>query len=242
MTKPTLLLIHGSWAGAWAWDNLAEHLDALGLKWKAVDCLGNGSKSMLGWRVSARHVADDIVEEARKIDGPVILVGHSGGCVNITNAASRAPEEFVGLIYIAGFLPKHRDRLLSMMSHNKGSDFRKLVRPNLIRGVVTLDGEKAHDFLFHDCPEEIAADYARQVCDEPIRLGSARVKLSDGFYDLPKQYIMCTSDRALTPEFQRWMIDRQPVSEVHELACGHMPMLAKPKELATVLKTICDST
>lgn len=240
MARATLLFVHGGFSGAWAWDPLAASLNERKLKWKAIDCFGSASKKKFGWTVSAADVANDIVSEARRIDGPVLLVGHSAAGMAISGAAETAPDEFVGLVYLTAFLPRNGDRLLKMISHNEGSDFGSQIRPNLLKGVVTLNPSCAREYLFHDCPDVGVEEAIARFGGDPIRLGTAKANLSASFDRVPKHYLACTEDRALTPAFQRWMIDRQPVTSYSELKSGHMPMNSAPDALADRLADLVE--
>jgi len=232
MTRPTLLFVHGGWAGAWVWEPLASSLNERTLNWRAIDCVGSASKKKFGWTVSTADIAKDIVLEARRIDGPVLLVGHSSGGMAISRAAEAAPDEFVGLVYLSALLPQNGDRLLKLMAKNDGSDFGSQIKPNLLKGVVSLNRSRLREYLFHDCPNEGVEQAISSFGEEPIRSGTAKTILSTGFDGIPKHYLACTEDRALTLAFQKWMVNRQPVKSYSELQSGHMPMYAQPDELA----------
>lgn len=235
MTRPTLLLVHGAWAGAFAWDPVASALDERNLKWKAIDRVGSNSKKKFGWFVSASDVADDIIMEARRIDGPVVLVGHSAGGMAISGAAARAPEEFTGLVYLCALLPRGGDRLLKLVTKDQDSDFGGAVKPNLLKGIISLDRSRLHEYLFHDCGHEVADEYIARLGDESIRLGIAKFRSTPGFDAMPKHYVACTEDRTMSPSFQKWMVERQSVTSYSELTSGHMPMCSQPETLANRL-------
>lgn len=63
----------------------------------------------------------------------------------------------------------------------------------------------------------------------PERYGSVR-----------KAYIVCTEDYAIVEEFQRWMVENNPVDEVKEVAADHMVMLSRPDELVRCLADIAE--
>lgn len=240
MAQPTLLLVHGGFSGAWAWDPLAASLNERNLKWKAIDRVGSAGKKKPGWTVSAADVANDIVSEARRIDGPVLLVGHSAGGMAISGAAEAAPDDFVGLVYLTAYLPVNGERLLKLASQDDGSDFGSHIKPNVLKGVVSLNPSCAREYLFHDCPDEGVDEAIARFGGDPIRLGIAKTKLTAGFDSVPKHYLACTEDRALSPAFQKWMADRQPVASYSELQSGHMPMNAQPNALADRLAELVE--
>lgn len=240
MSKATLLLVHGGWAGSWVWEPLSSALNARGLDWRAIDCAGYGSKKKYGWTVSAEAIADDIEAEAQHLTGPVMLVGHSSGGMAISRAANKAPELFAGLIYLCAFLPRHGDKLLGLLKEDKDSDFGSLIKPKLLRGAITLDPSRVQDYFFHDGTQQDFEHFMGHFGDEPIRLGNAKTDLSSGFDRLPKHYIECTEDRVLSPTFQRWMIHRQRVASHLSIPTGHMPMYSDPERLADLLDQLAD--
>ncbi len=240
MQELTFLLVHGGWAGAWVWEKLEPELADRGLKSKAIDCIGYASKKKFGWTVSAIDIARDIVAEAGRIEGPVALVGHSSGGLAISRAAALAPDGFAGLVYLCAFLPRNGDHLLQLIENNEGSDFGNLLKPDLMRGVVTIDTSQLDHYLFHDCTSEDAEAVVARFGGEPLRLGTAKVRLPDAFDKLPKHYVACTDDRALSLAFQKWMVDRQSVSSYTELNAGHMPMYSLPAQLADRLAELTD--
>jgi hypothetical protein len=48
-------------------------------------------------------------------------------------------------------------------------------------------------------------------------------------------YVVCTNDRAVLPEAQRWMVRR--ATDVVELPTDHSPFVTRPTELADLIVT-----
>ncbi|MEM7097970.1 MAG: alpha/beta hydrolase [Pseudomonadota bacterium] len=231
----TLLLVHGGWCSSWVWDRLLPELNGLEVPFKTVDLPGHGLVRKPIWSISMRSYAKCVSDAADAIDGRVIAVGHSAGGFAITAAAGYSPEAFDELVYLAGFVPEKGERLIQLSLGDKKSKLGPGVRPNPIKGRVSLHPRVWSEALFHDCAEEEEQEFAQRVESEPLRPGLSKLSLKEGFAEVPKHYILCTEDKAITPEYQRWMARRSNVQISHELQCGHMPMLAKPKELARTL-------
>ena len=64
--------------------------------------------------------------------------------------------------------------------------------------------------------------------------------LSENAYGVvPRVYVVCDKDMAIPEEFQRWMIENSPATDVFEIRdADHMPMFCKPQELCDVLVKI----
>ncbi|KAG1341773.1 putative Salicylic acid-binding protein 2 [Cocos nucifera] len=55
-------------------------------------------------------------------------------------------------------------------------------------------------------------------------------------------YIICCQDLAITENFQRWMIENNPVKEVKVIEeADHMAMLSRPKELCKYLSEVVNT-
>ncbi|MEM9622441.1 MAG: alpha/beta hydrolase [Pseudomonadota bacterium] len=233
----TLLLVHGGWAGGWAWDPVLPALDALNVSYTAIDLPGHGARRRAMWSVSLNDYADAVIEAAEQIDGRVVTVGHSSGGYVITAAAGRSPESFDELVYLAGFVPVAGERLMQLALGDKASKLAPGVTPNPLLGRIALHPKVFGDAFFHDCTAADEENFARQVELNPLRVGIKKLQLKPGFSEIPKSYVLCTNDQAVTTDYQRWMAKRSSVPIKHELACGHMPMSAATEDLARVLAT-----
>ena len=55
------------------------------------------------------------------------------------------------------------------------------------------------------------------------------------FGRLPRAYVECTEDRALSIDMQRDMIAKSPPVDVRSLSASHSPFLSMPDKLADAL-------
>lgn len=78
MSPRNIVLIHGAWAGGWVWDRVRGPLKAAGFDPVVVELPGSGS-----WNpddvIDLDVVAEHVVAVVESLNGPAILVGHSGG-------------------------------------------------------------------------------------------------------------------------------------------------------------------
>ena len=231
----TLLLVHGAWAAGWAWDRLLPELDELGVSYKAITLPGHDSNGGALWSVSLADYSEHLAKAAREIDDRVIMVGHSAGGFVITAAAGHSPECFDELVYLAALVPIEGERLAVLALGDKESKLGPGVRPNPFLGYLSLHPSVWHDALFHDCDDASERQFAKLVVKEPMRPGLTKLKLKNEFDRIPRSYVLCANDHAMTTNYQRWMAERSGVPIKHELQCGHMPMSSNPKELANIL-------
>lgn len=67
-------------------------------------------------------------------------------------------------------------------------------------------------------------------------------KFSDEkFGSVPRVYVIAAEDKTIPPDFQRWLIENNPVKEVKEIkGADHMPMFTQPDALAKALVEVAE--
>jgi hypothetical protein len=55
---------------------------------------------------------------------------------------------------------------------------------------------------------------------------------------VPRFYIECTEDKAVTPFIQKVMYTETPCRKVYSMTTSHSPFFSKPKELVEILCAI----
>ena len=101
--RPTIVLVHGAWAGPTGWDQVAAALQNDGYRTVAPT-------------LDEASIAGDAAIVAATLDGipgEKILVGHSYGGIVISNAAF-GRSDVLGLVYTAAFVPDEGDSILSL--------------------------------------------------------------------------------------------------------------------------------
>jgi pimeloyl-ACP methyl ester carboxylesterase len=106
----TVVLVHGAFADASGWNDVAGRLQADGVPVTAP------ANPLRGISIDSAHIASVLDQ----IPGPVLAVGHSYGGAVITNAANIATN-VVGLVYVAGFAPEEGERLIDAESTSRDS-------------------------------------------------------------------------------------------------------------------------
>src|SRR4051794_15662902 len=98
--KPTVVLVHGAFAGPSSWDAVVALLTADGFPVKVVE---NPLRGPSADAAAVRAALD-------QVEGPVILVGHSYGGIAITNAAA-GNANVKALVYVAAYVPDEGESL-----------------------------------------------------------------------------------------------------------------------------------
>jgi pimeloyl-ACP methyl ester carboxylesterase len=95
----SFVLVHGAWAGAWAWDEVAPLLAAEGHEVVALDLLTGGPE------VSVEDHVAQVVAAVEAAERPVILVGHSYGTRPVSGAWDRARDQVDHVVFVEGTAP-----------------------------------------------------------------------------------------------------------------------------------------
>jgi hypothetical protein len=140
------------------------------------------------------------------------------------------------LAYVCAFLLRNGETL----AEEAGKDTAALVMPNVVFSAdhlaATLRPEVLREAFYADCSEE---DY-RRACSLLVPQATAPfatpLQLSDeNFGHVPRLYVECVHDRAITLPAQRAMHHTTVCDRVLTLDCSHSPFFAKPSELVECL-------
>lgn len=241
-TKPKrLILIHGAWAGAWVWERLELALVTLGWNVQAIDLPGDGQHPISAQSVKQRDFLAHLKRVIHDGDGPVALVGHSGGGMFVTQAADAFPEQVSHAIWIAGFLLPNGetyDEILQHVDHQAthlgAMYYAKLSDDGL---TTTIPRDAARTLFFHDADETIAQSAASKLTPQPVCGARLRTPTGDAFKNLSKLYVLATEDKSILPAAQRFMCRNIPRLTVKEIASGHTPQLTQTATVAQMINS-----
>jgi pimeloyl-ACP methyl ester carboxylesterase len=233
------LLVHGACHGAWCWDRVKPLLAAAGHEVIAPDLPGRAGRGRAGWGPTLKDYAAAIADLARRQTRPVIAVGHSMGGMVIAQAAEAAPQAFERLVFLSAFMPVSGDSLASLIAMDKESDLHGAARLSWLRGSVTIVPDRFRPVYCGDCSDADVAWAEARLAPEPARPSLARVTLTAGRSgSVPRAYVRCTEDRALSVQMQDRMIARQPCDRIVSLPASHSPFLSMPEQTAAALMSV----
>jgi pimeloyl-ACP methyl ester carboxylesterase len=235
----TYLLIHGAWHGGWCWRNVVPLLEAAGHTALAPDLPGHGDDTTPTASVTLKSYTDRISAIAVAQPEPVILVGHSMGGMAITQAAENCPEKIRSLVYMCAFLPRSGDSLLTWAMQDKES----MVNPSTTSaredGSVIFRPEYAHDAFYANCTaEDEAFAKSRLVAQSGAPFGARVETTPERWGRIPRDYVECVYDRAITLNLQQEMQKQSPCRRTFSIDTDHSPFFSAPEHLADILALI----
>lgn len=238
MASTPIVLVHGAWMGAAAWDKVAADLRSRGHQVTAVELPGHGRDATPAEALSLAGYVD-AVGAALPAEGRVLLVGHSMAGMVISGVAEKLPERIACLVYVAAYLPQDGQSLYQLSQGDADSLVPRWWRqadpqaysPAWIDkdGIVEVfcaDGSAAdRQFLIDTHKPEALPPLATPVQLTPARFGS-----------VPRVVVHTLQDRAVSLALQRRMLaDAGGAARVVEIDSAHAPMLTQPRALADAI-------
>jgi len=231
------VLVHGAWHGSWCWAGVAAALRQAGHTVSLVDLPGRGGDP----RPHAAITLDDYVRRVGDVilrqNGPVVLAGHSMGGITITQVAEAMPERLARLVYVSAFLPRNGESLLDFTATETETPLHDGILADPAAGSMKLRSAAVARAAFYHCCS--AADTERalaQLVPEPMAPAATPVRTSaERFGRVPRWYIECLQDRAISLALQRRMQAALPCERVFQLDTDHSPFLSATAALAAQL-------
>ncbi len=226
--KPTIVLVHGSFADASGWGGVITRLQADGFTTYAPP---NELRSIAS---DAAYIQDFV----GSIDGPVVLVGHSYGGAVITNVHA---DNVVALVYVCGFALDEGEAVAAALALTGDTvdltpivDIRPYPGAPEGTGDAYLKREIFHDVFCQDVPAELAAVMAAtQRPGTLVSLGEPSGP--PAWKQKPTWYIVGQQDRVIPPHVERAMAQRAGATTV-EVDSSHVPMVSRPDEVADLVR------
>ena len=232
----TFILIHGSWHSAWNWHKVIPLIEKAGHEAIAIDLPGMGRDKTPIQEVKMKTTVEKICQVIDSVPGKVILVGHSKNGIMISQAAEYRSDKIEKLVYLAAYLIPNGKTQKEYSMLDTGGWLRSYVTQHPETNSHTLQSTIFKEGLYHDCADEITDLAKVLLSNEPVESAITPLQLSEeNFGRIPRFYIECTEDRAVTPFIQRKMHTETPCEKVYSLATSHSPFFSKPTELVNIL-------
>ena len=233
------VLVHGAWHGGWAWEKVAPLLSEAGHGVASPDLPGHGDDGTPIPEVSLDGYARRVCGLLDDRSEPGVLVGHSMGGIVISEVAERRPEKVLSLVYLTAFLLPDGRSLVDYAQQDEESVVTQNLDVDEDAGVTTLLEEVLKDAFYGDCSEEDARRAVGRIQPQPWQPFVTPVNITEGrFGRVPRDYVECLNDRAITPRTQRKMQAGLPCRRVVSMRTDHSPFISAPEELAEHLTSL----
>lgn len=238
-SNTAVVLVHGSWHGAWCWRRVLPLLRGAGVETHAVTLTGVGERAhLLSPAIGIdTHVQDVIgLIEAEELQR-VVLVGHSYAGNLITCVADRLQRSRPGLlrhlVFLDAGIPNPGD---SWSSNHSPETVAKRVAEAQASGGLSFPPPDASVFGLTGADRDWVN---RRQTPQPFRLYQEPLSFDPTLvWSIPHTFIDCTTPPLATIDAARKRVRSEPGWTVHELATGHDPMISAPQELADLLLNV----
>jgi pimeloyl-ACP methyl ester carboxylesterase len=233
----TYVLVHGAWHGGWCWYKVVALLEKEGYRVEAPDMPSHGRDKTPISEITFESYVQSVCRIIDAQSEPVILVGHSWGGHIITQVAEYRPEKIKLLVYLTAFLVASGEQMLQV---GKESILMSNVIVSEDQSYTTVRADAVKEVFYHDCSDEDVA-LAKLLLVPQARVSPALSNTTEqNFGRIPRVYIECLQDKAITPSRQKEMYTRLPCQKVISMNTSHSPFFSAPIELAKNLISLAD--
>jgi pimeloyl-ACP methyl ester carboxylesterase len=226
------VLIHGAWHGGWCWYKVVVRLRKEGPRATAPDLPSLGRDRTPLAQVSLQTWTESVCRALDAEAEPVILVGHSRAGAVISQAAEALPEKVRVLVYLAGYLLPDGKSVAQQAKEDGAS----VVGPNMQisqdRRSWSLREAAVCEAFYGQCADEDVVLAQALLAPEAVGPLTTPIRVSvERFGRVPRVYIECRRDRAVSLSEQRKMVSVMPCRQVISMDTDHSPFLSAPDEL-----------
>lgn len=220
-----IILIPGLWLDASSWDDVAPSLTSAGHRVHPLTLPGVGSPSS---DIGIADWVEAVTATVDELDGPVVVVGHSGGG-NVAWAAADARPDKVARVVFVDTVPPAPGRGINEFE--------------IVDGVVPFPG---WDFFpeadVYDLDAETRARTTPLTGSVPARVPTDPVQLTDERrFTVPVTLLMGSYDRQeLESELAGWGPYREEYEAITDatvtrIGSGHWPQFSAPQRLGELI-------
>jgi pimeloyl-ACP methyl ester carboxylesterase len=224
-TKPTVVLVHGAWAGTSSWSGEVERLQREGY---VVRAFANPLRGLT-------NDAADLAGFLKTISGPIVLVGHSYGGSVITNGAANNPN-VKELVYVDAAAPAVGETTAQLSGKTSALG----AQPGTLYDQVPYAGAPAGDTELYlkeqvflqsfgpDLPKPVAT--VLWAGQRPATMSAFTTRSTAAAWQrIPSWYVIGTADKIITPESQISMARRAHAKVMSVPGGSHLTLISHPQ-------------
>lgn len=240
-SSPTILLIAGHWLGAWAWDEVLDHLETDHSRATAMTLPGldgdDPERAAKTLDDQTAAVLDVFARLGVSEDQPATIVAHSGANAPVSLALDRHPE----LVHRVVWVDSGPVATGSVFAPDLPEGVEELPLPPLdvLAQQASLEGLSA----------EVLERFQARAVPEPGPVLRQPVELTnDARRKVPTTLVCCSIPSAQVLELARAghamfaEVANIEHLDVIDLPTGHWPMWSRPRELAEAIRSAASRT
>lgn len=229
-TSITILLIPGHWLGAWAWDEVSEHLVSLGQRAIPLTLPGLDETDPDRLTRTLDEQVAAIEQTASSNSGPVVIVAHSGANAPVSLVLDRHPELVSRVIWV--------DSGPATSGVAFAPDFPEATEGLSLPPFEILEEQAS----IEDLSANVLERFRERAVSEPGTILRQIVQLtSDARFEVPATFVCCSISSSQVMEMVKAghplfaeVANLKRVDYV-DLPTGHWPMWSRPFDLAQIL-------
>ncbi|WP_157155535.1 alpha/beta fold hydrolase [Diaminobutyricimonas sp. LJ205] len=231
-----IVLVPGFWLDASSWAEVTPPLVAAGHRVHPLTLPGLESADAPRAHIGLRDHVDAVVAAIDALEGPVVLVGHSGGGAIIYAASDARPDRVARAIYVDSG-PLGEGGVINDELPEEGDEIP-------LPAWEVFDDE---DLVGLD--DDLRAAFRARAIPQPKRVASDKQQLSDERrFDVPSTIIACEFPSSMLTEMiaggHPYTAELARLKNVQyvDLPTGHWPQFTKPAELGEAILAAVDRT
>jgi pimeloyl-ACP methyl ester carboxylesterase len=224
-----VILIPGFWLDASSWGEIPSMLETAGHRVRALTLPGLESREADRHGIRLRDHVEAVIAAVDEADGPVVLVGHSGGGAIAYAAADARPDRVARLVYVDSGPLANGQNINDQLP--------------VVDGEIPLpDWSAFSEEDLRDLDDELRETFRARAIPEPAAVATDPQIVSDERrYDVPATIIACEFP---SDQLRGWIAEGHPyVAELAamrdveyvDLPTGHWPQFTKPVELGRAI-------
>ncbi len=235
---PTYVLVHGAWADESAWGFVRNQLAEKG-NVEVVNLPAHGIDLTAAGKIALKDYVKKVTETIKRQPGKAILVGHSMAGVIVSQVAENIPQKISKLVYVAAYLPRNGEDLLSLSKKEAQSLVGTALEFNADYSAATINKETIVPAVCSDCPDFMKEALVKYHKAEPTKPLGEKVLLTTKFNSVSKYYIHTTNDKAVGYEIQQQMVKNNgTIKKTFIMNTSHLPFVVQPQEFVDILTGI----
>ncbi|WP_433056607.1 alpha/beta fold hydrolase [Dactylosporangium sp. CS-033363] len=229
--KPTVVLVHGAWAGTSSWNGETERLQRAGYVVRAY------ANPLQGLTSDAAGLAAFL----KTIDGPVVLAGHSYGGSVITNAAASSPN-VKELVYVDAAAPAVGETTGQLSGAGSALSGPASTLYDKVGSELYLKQSVFVGSFGPDLPKTTARElWAEQ---RPAAMAAFTTpSQAAAWQKIPSWYVIGAADRIITPQSQQAMAKRANAKVRTVPGGSHLTLITHPdpvtEQILAAAKAAC---